>query len=67
MPPPRRLQLAYVVPSSSIYPFAQTKLCTTSILDTGRHNADWRLSRTMKLYSYVVMHDTGFAPNPFYG
>jgi hypothetical protein len=23
--------------------------------------------RPMKLYSYVVMHDTGFAPNPFYG
>ena len=21
----------------------------------------------MKLYSYVVMHDTGFAPNPFFG
>lgn len=23
--------------------------------------------RTMKLYSYVVTHDTGFSPNPFWG
>ena len=21
----------------------------------------------MKIYSYIVNHDTGFAPNPFYG
>ncbi len=21
----------------------------------------------MKLYSYIVVHDTGFAPNPFWG
>lgn len=25
-----------------------------------------RLSRHMKLYSYIVTHDTGFAPNPFW-
>lgn len=24
-------------------------------------------ANTMKLYSYVVVHDTGFAPNPFFG
>ena len=32
--------------------------------------AQWRLYRDYKLkklYSYVVMHDTGFAPNPFFG
>ena len=25
------------------------------------------VSRAMRVFSYVVMHDSGFAPNPFHG
>jgi hypothetical protein len=27
----------------------------------------WSIIISMKLYSYIVIHDTGFSPNPFWG